>query len=1244
MRLADALDEFDQEEFFVEGRLFGQFRLRKLLGSGGFGLVLLADDLNNGREVALKVPRLSALLRPEKARLVRRDLEAIKLLDHPGIVPIYDAPDIDKTPCLVMPYIPGPDLKKWLADQSSPVPLADAVALIVELADIAQHAHERGVLHCDLKPANVLLQPLEEGERKGLAGFRPKITDFGLARLMSAPDEQTRTTLASGSPPYTAPEQAAGTRRGLTARCDVHALAAILYELLVGRPPYGRPDEEGITQKLISPEVAPEPPGPNVPCDLGAVVLKGLAKKPEDRYASAKDFADDLRLFQNGEPTVARPVGPLGQLSRLIWRKPFAAACVALLLLAAGIVGFAADRDARREEELRRKDEEAERRDLARQLELRLTKETAARRDFYQRLERVRRRAVERPDGWAKANLREIKALATSPAAAEELPELRSQAAAALALPRLELERKLAPDMNAYVVAFSPDGRTLALGERYPDDKQDRPLRVWLIGLDGKLRRTLNYPVDHEWEKSQEGRWADGARSILFTPNGHRLAVGTRAGNVYTWDLTRPKAPARGRRLRPDNLPPTGDCTIRSLVVDTTGSVLYASRRGHTDAWDMASGKAIPLPAECELPLNSMTTDDCWCQVEDHWVRPHLSSGEHTARCWKGNLTGWLPFGLSPDGEAMVVHWDIGGVTYWAMPTGRFDLARPLFGATNPTHAESLAFTPDGRYLALGSECPPAFELRDAFSRELVTRRPHHGGSGSVAFSPDGRHLAVCVQNRTLLFQLHRSETYEAATTRPQDIGHFAVSDDGQALFTLQASLDSGPGREGGVPGCALSLYRRTSAGLVEDERTTVPLEGVASRLVSVVPDGGREFGVFARLNERVCGVKTTTGTFRSTAGDATAFRLSAPNKAWIAGPKGLQATVIKGTDQLACSFEPKEERANLRFLALDVFGRGHLCGGLSDGRLLLFDAAGTPVDKQQAFKSQEVRSLSTWTQLPGLGPKDGWTLAGSSSGNVALVQWDDGARILRATERPHTEAVTGVAWLPDGAFITVSEDQTIRLWAGLDRPILTLREHGKIKQAELRGGKLYVRVAGDWCVRVHHLDVLAKKLRDLGLDPGFRTAPNGPTSQAPVGLRNTVFTGRNFTCEAHRRYTPDVSLRCGKGKPSKWAPSGPYSVRWEGWARPPQPGQWELKVEAIGSARLWIGDKLHLSQGPDFPKAHAGEGTATVEFPAEGKPLRLDYLPKPENGQCRLLWRPQGKGPFVPVPPTALSSLRPSR
>src|SRR5262249_29809231 len=135
---------------------------------------------------------------------------------------------------------------------------------------------------------------------------------------------ETRTNLGAGTPPYMAPEQAAGTRRDLTARCDVHALAAILYELLTGGPPYGR-DSEGAMVQLVAPDVGPAPPRrlrPEVAADLEAVVLKGLEKAPQDRYANAKELADDLRRYQQGLPTVARPVGPLGQVVWWAYRSP----------------------------------------------------------------------------------------------------------------------------------------------------------------------------------------------------------------------------------------------------------------------------------------------------------------------------------------------------------------------------------------------------------------------------------------------------------------------------------------------------------------------------------------------------------------------------------------------------------------------------------------------------------------------------------------------------------------------------------------------------------------------------------------------------------------------------------------------------------------------------------------------------------------------------------------------------------
>ncbi len=307
-------------------RTFGRFRLRGVLGRGTFGVVFLADDPQTGRAIALKLPQPAALLDPAFADRFRRDVEAVVPLDHPGIVPILEAGAIGGVAYIAMPYVEGPTLAAWLARHPAGLPVPVAVEILLALADAAQHAHERGVLHCDLKPANVLLAGPTVREGAASPGappgalpdgracdFVPRITDFGLARLLYRPAAETQTHLTAGTPPYMAPEQAQGVRRDLTARCDVHALAAILYELLTGRPPYGSGD--GSLRLLLDPEARQAPPRalrPAVPRDLEAIVLKGLEKDPARRCDSARALADDLRRFQAGRPTKARPVGPTG--------------------------------------------------------------------------------------------------------------------------------------------------------------------------------------------------------------------------------------------------------------------------------------------------------------------------------------------------------------------------------------------------------------------------------------------------------------------------------------------------------------------------------------------------------------------------------------------------------------------------------------------------------------------------------------------------------------------------------------------------------------------------------------------------------------------------------------------------------------------------------------------------------------------------------------------------------------------
>src|SRR5439155_2484867 len=218
--------------------------LLRELGRGGFGIVYLAHDEELGRAVALKVPRVDALADPVLRARFQQEARAAAGLDHPNVVPVYEAGEVGPFCYIALAYCPGSNLADWLKQQNEPVPYPQAAALVATLAAAVQHAHERGILHRDLKPSNILLEWSREPEASATAlasGSRlhdatPKITDFGLAKFTGGDGGPTQSGAVLGTPSYMAPEQAAGKGKTVGPTADVYALGAILYELLTGRP------------------------------------------------------------------------------------------------------------------------------------------------------------------------------------------------------------------------------------------------------------------------------------------------------------------------------------------------------------------------------------------------------------------------------------------------------------------------------------------------------------------------------------------------------------------------------------------------------------------------------------------------------------------------------------------------------------------------------------------------------------------------------------------------------------------------------------------------------------------------------------------------------------------------------------------------------------------------------------------------------------------------------------------------
>jgi hypothetical protein len=270
------------------------------LGRGGMGVVYRARHVGLQRLVALKMIRAGGQAEPEDLLRFRREAEAVARLQHPNVVQIYDVGEHGGLPYFSLEYVAGGSLAGRL--DGTPVPAGRAAELVRTLAQAMQAAHDRGIVHRDLKPGNVLLT----------ADGTPKVADFGLAKQLDGGHSQTQSGSLLGTPGYMAPEQAAGRRRAVGPASDVHALGAILYELLTGRPPFqGESLLETLQQVQYQEPVPPRRLQPAVPRDLEAISLKCLEKVPEARYASAAALAADLQRFLDGKPVHARPTGSL---------------------------------------------------------------------------------------------------------------------------------------------------------------------------------------------------------------------------------------------------------------------------------------------------------------------------------------------------------------------------------------------------------------------------------------------------------------------------------------------------------------------------------------------------------------------------------------------------------------------------------------------------------------------------------------------------------------------------------------------------------------------------------------------------------------------------------------------------------------------------------------------------------------------------------------------------------------------
>jgi serine/threonine-protein kinase len=313
----------------LQNALTDRYEIERELGQGGMAVVYLAKDLKHNRQVALKV------LRPELAAVVGAErflaeIQTTANLQHPHVLPLFDSGEAGTFVYYVMPYVEGESLRERL-DRERQLPVEEAVRIASSIGSALDHAHRKGVVHRDIKPANVLMQ---DGQ--------PVLADFGIALAVGAAGgaRLTETGLSVGTPYYMSPEQATGDQ-AIGPASDIYAVGCVLYEMLVGEPPYTGATAQAVLGKILATELtAPRAQRQSVPPHVDAAIRKSLEKLPADRFSTAGDFVKALGDpgFRYGEDaeagSAAAGAGPG------LW-KPVAlgAVAVAAVSLISGVLG-----------------------------------------------------------------------------------------------------------------------------------------------------------------------------------------------------------------------------------------------------------------------------------------------------------------------------------------------------------------------------------------------------------------------------------------------------------------------------------------------------------------------------------------------------------------------------------------------------------------------------------------------------------------------------------------------------------------------------------------------------------------------------------------------------------------------------------------------------------------------------------------------------------------------------------------